>query len=116
MIARFLRWLDGAITRWLTRDLNPSGYDMLTEREAMAVARRAAEAAEDAPALVESHRPTLLRLLLDDRPRVRNAAAEALWQIADTTAAPELQAALDREKHPEVRATIAHVLHVFGAL
>lgn len=82
--------------------------------EAVAGVRVLACLGEEDLAPMENIRALLLDFLEHQHPAVRVAAAEAFWQLADRSVTGQLQAALQRERHAQVRHTIEHVLHVFG--
>jgi len=86
-----------------------------TASELVALVRELATQAEDNPILLPVTREQLLTLLPHPSPAVRNAVAEAFWQVADVTVVAQLRAALSVETHSVVFATIQHVLYVFGS-
>lgn len=69
---------------------------------------------EDGLAPIEGVRALLTDFLAHRDPAVRIATAEAAWQMADREITPILAAALEREEHPAVRDTLAHVLRLFA--
>jgi HEAT repeat protein len=101
------------------RGATPEDLNFLASRleqprvEAVAAVRLLASIGEDELAPIENVRALLVDFLEHHDPAVRVAVVEAFWQMADKAAAPQLEAALGRETHPEVRENIEHVLRLF---
>jgi hypothetical protein len=68
---------------------------------------------EEGLAPLDKVRGLLLDFLSHKYPAVRVAAVEAFWQMADVAVKPDLQAALKKETHQEVRANLEHVIRLF---
>jgi len=83
--------------------------------EAIAGVRLLACLSEESLIHLITVRALLLQFLKHKEAAVRIAVVEGFWQSADRNVAPDLILALAEESHPEVRATIEHVLRLFGA-
>lgn len=97
------------------RDEMESAYDQFRyRRDRVERVRQIARCVEYGTLGPDTVRPWLLKQLKHRHARVRNAATEALWQIADTKARRDIEKALLKEKHEAVRKTMEHVIHVMG--
>lgn len=81
-----------------------------------AALRALARLAEDDPRFAGEVAPTLSMALRANRPHLRQAAVEGIWQAGLHACVPDLIAAELVEDHPEVRRTMAHVLRALGAV
>lgn len=85
--------------------------------EAVAAVRVLGALGEDASALERgSIRSSLISVVADGSysPGVRIAAAEALWQMADRLAGPQVCALAEVEAVPEVKRTLEHIARVLS--
>lgn len=91
-------------------------YDIRSWFEIIAVIRLLAQIGERNDVDKERVHHYLIRILNSSKSYIRNAAVEAIWQIGDYKALPELQRINALENGNQVQSTLKHVIPILEKL